>query len=209
MKAGPNGPEVKRLRSSTVQFSPEKVIFVVTTPSNQPARVVVQSDHRLYMNDRTEAGTAVDLTQLILRSRKVYERTMEEVDKRDPDEPLTGFVLGVPMPGDSDLHLHQFEVDELHRITEVEITGSFAHLSQPFEMEIREFRQQRFAHGQFDLMGRRHLLVASLNSSDDIVAAITKPQLAKGEDSVAIATTYTQATAPDPTTGAQATEDWN
>jgi hypothetical protein len=195
MKAGPAAPEVKRLRSSTVQFSPKKVIFVVTTASNEAVRVVVEPDHRLYSSDRTEVGTAADLTQPTLRSRKVYELTMEEVDKHDGKEPLIGFLLEVPMPDDSDLHLHQFEIDELHRITQVEITGSFAHVSQPLGLEIREFLQQRFAHGRFDLMGTPHLLVASLSSSDEIVAAITKPQSGTGGDSVAQATTYTQANA--------------
>jgi hypothetical protein len=206
IKAGPNGPEVKRLRSATVQLSPQKVVFVATTPNDQTVRVVVEPDHRLFTSAREEVGAAGDLIQLILHQRGVFERIGQELGEHDPSETFVAFVLGVPMPEDSDFHLHQFEVDELHRITELEITGSFAHVSQPLDLEIRQFQQYRFAHGQLQLMGSRHLFVASLNASDDIVAAIAKPEDVPGAEPVVLAKSYAQVNVSSPR-AAESAED--
>ena len=120
----------------------------------------------------------------------MFEGIGHELRKQDRNATLVAIVLGVPMPEDSDFHLHQFEVDELHRIKEGDITRSFAHVSQPLDPGIQQFQQYRFAHGQLQLIDTQHLFVESLNASDDIVAAMAKPQDVAGAEPVALATSY-------------------
>jgi hypothetical protein len=88
-------------------------------------------------------------------------------------EALRSFIVGVPLDR-LQLHLYQEERDEFHHITLVEVTGGFAFKQEPLEMEIREFRNQYFAHGKAAVVGVPGTFVATLNEQLDITKAIVR-----------------------------------
>ena len=152
--------------------------------------VIVEPNHHVFRGDRTLVGTAYELTQPMLQSPAVFRTTMEELVKHDKSEELTAFSLEVTILPDADLYLHQFEADELHRLVSVEIYGPFKQVAQPFAMEIREFGTQRFAYAREEIMGVNHLVVASLDHSDEVVGLITKMQEVTGRPAATEATMY-------------------
>ena len=174
MRQGPNGPEVKRMRAVTLRLAGEKVVFVVVTPNGDELRVVVNPDHHLLKPDRTYASMAFELTNPMLGSPDAFRATIEELGKHDSSEELTNFSLETTILPDAELYLHQFEVDELHRLVGVEIYGSLKLVSQPLSMEVREFGEERFAHGIADFMGEKQLFVASLDRDDEVTAIMTR-----------------------------------
>lgn len=161
------------LYADRLQLVPRKSVFVVQPPTSDKLRVVAEDDLALYSADRTFLGWAVGLVHKLLNQQPVMERVGRATHDHPERDDLHWFEVGIALQG-VEIYLHQEDVDELHKVVEVDVSGDIAFAQQPLEMEIRGFMEHRFAHGKAKLEDATSLIVATLGPDLEIKKLIAK-----------------------------------
>jgi hypothetical protein len=183
MVAGPDGPRLKTIDVGHVRMIPRRVQLVFRRPDGSEGWFNAEPDMALLSPTREVLGSVLEFTEWLLQDQTITRR-MHELAYRHPErDDLKSFVVGGEI-GDLNAHLHEQDADQLHHVERFEVSGDFVVEVQPLNLEVRELRDETFAHGTADVAGRHATFVTRLNESLDISNAIAHfdPPKPKGEE---------------------------
>jgi hypothetical protein len=164
---GELGAEVKRLFADFVTITPTKTVFIVEQSDGTPLRVAVVQENIVFAADGTNLMSALDVYYGVLNSQEVTELVLRTVHDHPERESLKNLVLTADL-STSGLHLRKESPEELQPIKAIEVEGTVVFEQQPFDMEVRAFLNQRFAHGRANVGPASGLLVAVLDERSEI-----------------------------------------
>ena len=167
VEQSPQGPVVKSLMMDTASIDAERVVCLVNLPSGEQIRVLMDASHEVFSDRDVLVGPIADTVTSILRDPEVIEFVLCTAHDHPERETATHFTLG-KVVRDTPLFLHQHELDEMHQIEAIEITGPIRLDRGPLDLEVRSFDKRRFGHGRSEIAENEVLFVAELDKDEEV-----------------------------------------
>ncbi len=170
-------PRIKTIRVGSIQLTPKETRIGFVRPDGTEGWVRSLPDFGLYSLSKEVIGVAKVLIDGIIKDPRVPQLALQGASVHPERNDLRSFDLFSPIVGG--FYLHNTDLDELQRITLIEVLGECRFEEKRLDMEVREMRGQSFAHGTVEIAGRDAMLVTRLNEEFDVTAAIARIETTK------------------------------